>query len=56
VLTDAKMEFGLIPKNHWFQPDWIDEEKAAEGRRKMEADGVIYGGSSILRPLCRSMI
>ena len=37
------VSFGLIPRDHWFQPDWIDEEKAAAGRAQMAADGVVYG-------------
>jgi alpha 1,2-mannosyltransferase len=47
VLTDSKMEFGLIPREHWFQPAWIDEERAAASRQKMADENVIYGG------LCR---
>ena len=45
------VSFGLIPGDHWFQPDWIDEEKAAAGRAQMAADGVVYGGACILRVL-----
>lgn len=37
--------FGQIPPEHWFQPDWIDEEKAKAGREKMQSDNIIYGGS-----------
>lgn len=44
-MTDAKVEFGLIPHDHWFQPDSIDEEKATAARNKMAADNVIYGGA-----------
>jgi len=40
-VIDGKVEFGLIPHDDWFQPDWIDEEKAAAGRKKLEH--VIYG-------------
>jgi hypothetical protein len=47
VLTDSQVEFGLIPREHWFQPDWIDEERATAERNKMAADNVIYGGMSI---------
>lgn len=47
VLTEATVEFGLIPHDHWFQPDWIDEEKAKASRDKMVEDGIIYGGSSL---------
>ncbi|KAM5545741.1 hypothetical protein V8D89_000779 [Ganoderma adspersum] len=47
------VSFGLIPKEHWYQPDWIDEEKAAAGRAQMEADNVVYGGSVSYRNMCR---
>lgn len=47
VLTDAPIHFGQIPKEHWFQPDWIDENKAREGRLRMMAQGIIYAGASL---------
>ncbi|CAA7264528.1 unnamed protein product [Cyclocybe aegerita] len=53
VLTSAKMEFGVIPHDHWFQPDWIDEEKAKAGRDKMVEKNIIYGGSVSYRNMCR---
>ncbi|THU84115.1 glycosyltransferase family 15 protein [Dendrothele bispora CBS 962.96] len=53
VLTTAKMEFGVIPKSDWVQPDWIDEEKATTGRNKLVEEGVIYGGSVSYRNMCR---
>ncbi|KAJ7787774.1 hypothetical protein B0H14DRAFT_3505100 [Mycena olivaceomarginata] len=28
----AGVSFGLVPKEHWFQPEWIDEDKARAGR------------------------
>jgi len=40
-VIDGEVEFGLIPHDDWFQPDSIDEEKAAAGRKKLEH--VIYG-------------
>jgi len=40
-IVDGQVEFGLIPHDDWFPPDWIDEEKAAAGRKKLEE--VIYG-------------
>ena len=43
-LTDAKVEFGLIPKDEWTQPSWIDETRATAAREKMVKDNVIYGG------------
>ncbi|TFK42570.1 nucleotide-diphospho-sugar transferase [Crucibulum laeve] len=53
VLTDAPVSFGLIPNQSWYQPDWIDEEKAKEGREKMMAQGIIYAGSVPYRNMCR---
>ncbi|KIL57872.1 glycosyltransferase family 15 protein [Amanita muscaria Koide BX008] len=41
VLTNSKMEFGVIPRDHWFQPDWIDEERATAGRKKLEEENVM---------------
>ncbi|KAF9069600.1 glycosyltransferase family 15 protein [Rhodocollybia butyracea] len=52
-LTDAVVEFGLIPREHWFQPDSIDEEKAAAAREDMQKNNVIYGGSVPYRNMCR---
>ncbi|KAG6810279.1 hypothetical protein H0H92_012608 [Tricholoma furcatifolium] len=45
ALTNATMEFGVIPPEHWYQPDWIDEEKATANRKQMVKDKVLYGGS-----------
>lgn len=45
-LTDADVKFGLIPREQWFQPDWIDEEKATAARNEMVKNQVIYGGMS----------
>lgn len=53
VLTDAPISFGLIPREHWFQPDWIDESRATEGRRRMMWQGIIYAGSVPYRNMCR---
>lgn len=48
VLTDADVSFGLVPHEHWVQPDWIDEGRAQEGRNKLVRQGVIYGGKFII--------
>ncbi|KAF7329042.1 Glycosyltransferase family 15 protein [Mycena kentingensis (nom. inval.)] len=53
ALTRAPIEFGVIPHDWWYQPDWIDEERAKEGRRKMEEQGIIYAGSVSYRNMCR---
>jgi alpha 1,2-mannosyltransferase len=46
-LTDATVEFGLIPPHHWHQPESIDEAKASAAREDMEKNNVIYGGTYI---------
>ncbi|KAI0631369.1 alpha-1,2-mannosyltransferase [Trametes polyzona] len=52
-VISGPVTFGRIPHEHWYQPDWIDEEKATADREKMAADGVIYGGSLSYRNMCR---
>ncbi|KAI0763668.1 glycosyltransferase family 15 protein [Irpex lacteus] len=52
-ITDAPVTFGLIDHDHWYQPDWIDEEKATAARKDMEKNQVIYGGSVPYRNMCR---
>jgi alpha 1,2-mannosyltransferase len=47
VLTSSPVSFGIIPKEHWFQPDWIDEEKATQGRLKLMLQGIIYAGVTV---------
>ncbi|KAF7981005.1 hypothetical protein HWV62_35837 [Athelia sp. TMB] len=53
VLTSAPVTFGLIPREHWVQPAWVDEPRASASRAAMEAAGVIYGGSLSYRNMCR---
>jgi len=45
MVTHSKVEFGVIPQDHWYQPDWIDEDKASKARKEMEENSVIYGGA-----------
>ena len=49
TVTDSEVKFGVIPHDHWNQPDWIDEEKATKAREQMVKDSVIYGGTCSLR-------
>jgi alpha 1,2-mannosyltransferase len=44
ALTDVKIEFGLIPADHWYQPSSIDEQRASAIREDMVKNNVIYGG------------
>ncbi|KAI0048474.1 glycosyltransferase family 15 protein [Auriscalpium vulgare] len=53
VLTTAPVSFGVIPKDMWHQPPWIDEERASAARQKMVDDNIIYGGSLSYRNMCR---
>ncbi|KAJ7888145.1 hypothetical protein B0H14DRAFT_3430333 [Mycena olivaceomarginata] len=41
----AGVSFGLVSKEHWFQPEWIDEDKARAGRDKMVAQDILYAGN-----------
>ncbi|KAF9464716.1 glycosyltransferase family 15 protein [Collybia nuda] len=50
VLTDAPIFFGQIPHEHWFQPSWIDESRAREGRMRMTWQGIIYAGEPSMIP------
>ncbi|KAI5965437.1 KRE2 [Candida theae] len=53
AICSGKTKYGLIPKEHWSYPDWIDLNKAAESRKKMKEDKIIYGDSESYRHMCR---
>ncbi|KAF9052644.1 glycosyltransferase family 15 protein [Panaeolus papilionaceus] len=55
VVTSAPISFGLIPREHWQQPAWIDEERAAEARTHMMNQGIIYAGVVTIYLLYRNM-
>lgn len=46
-------EFGSLSEEEWGYPKWIDKKKAEEGRRNLENQGIIYGGSESYRHMCR---
>ncbi len=53
-MASGACHFGLVPASDWSDvPDWIDEDKAAAARKKMEEDKIIYGGSVNYRRMCR---
>ncbi|KAI0086043.1 glycosyltransferase family 15 protein, partial [Irpex rosettiformis] len=52
-LASGPVYFGLIPHDHWYQPDWIDEQKAEAARNELVEKGVIYGGTVSYRNMCR---
>lgn len=51
--VSGNVKYGLIPKEQWSYPDWIDQEKAALAREKMKEKKVIYGDSVPYRHMCR---
>lgn len=48
-MTRSEIHFGVIPKEHWSYPDWVDQEKAAKERQRMANDRVIYASSESYR-------
>jgi Glycolipid 2-alpha-mannosyltransferase len=46
-IISSHVEFGVIPHDHWFQPAWINETRAAAGRQRLKDEHVIYGGVRI---------
>ncbi|TFK76428.1 glycosyl transferase [Pluteus cervinus] len=53
AMTDAPIEFGVIKREHWIQPDWIDEDRALKGRIRLLSQGIIYAASIPYRNMCR---
>ncbi|RLV93791.1 Glycolipid 2-alpha-mannosyltransferase 1 [Spathaspora sp. JA1] len=53
ALVSGNTKYGLIPKEHWSYPDWIDQEKAALVREDMRERKIIYGHSESYRHMCR---
>ena len=53
ALTSGKTKYGVIDKEHWGFPDFIDQEKAKEVREDMARRKIIYGDSISYRHMCR---
>ncbi|EMG49876.1 Glycolipid 2-alpha-mannosyltransferase, partial [Candida maltosa Xu316] len=53
AIVSGKTKYGLIPKEHWSYPDWIDLQKAENSRKSMKAAKIIYGDSESYRHMCR---
>ncbi|KAJ6540888.1 glycosyl transferase [Mycena vulgaris] len=53
VLTPSRVEFGVIPREHWHQPEWVDTEKARAAMERMERMNVKYGGNLAYHNMCR---
>ncbi|KAH0565421.1 alpha-1,2-mannosyltransferase KRE2 [Trichoglossum hirsutum] len=53
ALVSGTTKYGVIPKEHWSFPDWIDQNKAAKVREEMSEKKIIYGDSISYRHMCR---
>lgn len=49
--TKSKVEFGLVPKEHWEVPSWINQTMFHE--KMEELSGMPYGRSESYRKMCR---
>ncbi|KAI7869039.1 glycosyltransferase family 15 protein [Spinellus fusiger] len=52
-LCSSKTHYGLIPKEHWSYPDWVDVEKADKLRHEMGEAHILYGDNLSYRHMCR---
>ncbi|WFD03189.1 hypothetical protein MOBT1_001878 [Malassezia obtusa] len=52
-MTRSEVRFGFIGPEMWGYPDWINQTYAAEQRKKMTEEQVIYGWSESYRHMCR---
>ncbi|RAH43980.1 glycosyltransferase family 15 protein [Aspergillus brunneoviolaceus CBS 621.78] len=53
ALVSGETHYGVIPKEHWSYPEWIDQEKAKKVRQEMGEKKIIYGDSESYRHMCR---
>ncbi|KAJ7753990.1 glycosyl transferase [Mycena metata] len=53
AVASGEVFYGQVLREHWVQPDWVDEDRATKGREQLVADNVIYGGSVSYRNMCR---
>ncbi|CAI6275689.1 unnamed protein product [Periconia digitata] len=53
AIVSGKTKYGLIPKEHWSFPDFIDQDRAAKVREEMKEAQIIYGDSISYRHMCR---
>ena len=53
TLVSGKAKYGKIPKESFSTPPWIDTDKMAANMKKLQDEGVLYGGSVPYRHMCR---
>ncbi|KAG8967528.1 alpha 1,2-mannosyltransferase 2.4.1 [Tulasnella sp. 425] len=49
-IISTKAEYGVIPPEHWYQPEWIDEERAAKGRMALQQKEFFFRHPLMLKP------
>jgi alpha 1,2-mannosyltransferase len=52
-LSKSEMRFGVIPREQWDYPEWINITQADAGRAKLKKLKVPYGDSLSYRHMCR---
>jgi alpha 1,2-mannosyltransferase len=52
-VVSTKVEFGLVPKEHWSIPEWIDVDRAHRAWDDMYWNNVLHGESESYRHMCR---
>ncbi|KAJ3120074.1 alpha 1,2-mannosyltransferase 2.4.1 [Nowakowskiella sp. JEL0407] len=55
ILTSVSspVEFGVVEPGTWEIPKWINTTVFAQCKKRMEDDGIMYGGSISYRHMCR---
>ncbi|KAK9483823.1 nucleotide-diphospho-sugar transferase [Lipomyces starkeyi] len=52
-LVSGNATYGVVPKEAWSMPNWIDRQKAEECMKTMESHKIPYGGMESYRHMCR---
>lgn len=52
-LASGETYYGLIDESMWGYPEYIDQEKARQGREAMAEEEIPYGDSESYRHMCR---
>ncbi|KAG0182605.1 hypothetical protein DFQ29_003158 [Apophysomyces sp. BC1021] len=50
---DSSFKFGLVPKEHWSYPSWVNTTYAEECREQMKIGGVMFGDKESYHHMCR---
>ncbi|VEU23217.1 DEKNAAC104347 [Brettanomyces naardenensis] len=53
AMVSGTARYGIIPREHWSYPEWIDQDKARAVRESRKFSNIIYGSSESYRHMCR---